>query len=133
MLGSEEGSPMKPGHLIHLLDNPDAPRTVQRDEPTEILLTLLVHMFFADRTLAEGEVKLIQRILPEGVDTQSYIEELSKRPLDLDRLAALFPDAKDRDDIVTLAEHAVWGDDEVDPREWDFVDKLVEKLGVSRD
>ena len=124
---------MKPGHLIHLLDNPDAPRTVQRDEPTEILLTLLVHMFFADRTLADGEVALIKRILPEGVDTQSYIDELSKRSLDLDRLAALFPDAKDRDDIVTLAEHAVWGDDEVDPREWDFVDKLVEKLGVSRD
>jgi len=124
---------MKPGHLIHLLDNPDAPRTVQRDEPTEILLTLLVHMFFADRTLADGEVALIKGILPEGVEAQSYIEELSKRPLDLDRLAAIFPDAKDRDDIVTLAEHAVWGDDEVDPREWDFVDKLVEKLGVSRD
>ena len=124
---------MKPGHLIHLLDNPDAPRTVQRDEPTEILLTLLVHMFFADRTLAEGEIALIKRILPEGVEAQSYIEELSKRPLDLDRLAQLFPDSKDRDDIVTLAEHAVWGDDEVDPREWDFVDKLVEKLGVSRD
>jgi uncharacterized membrane protein YebE (DUF533 family) len=124
---------MKPGHLIHLLDNPDAPRTVQRDEPTEILLTLLVHMFFADRTLADGEVALIKGILPEGVDAHSYIEELSKRPLDLDRLAELFPDAKDRDDIVTLAEHAVWGDDEVDPREWDFVDKLVEKLGVSRD
>ena len=132
MLGSEEGNPMKPGYLIHLLDNPDAPRTVQRDEPTEILLTLLVHMFFADRTLAEGEIALIKRILPEGVEAQSYIEELSKRPLDLDRLAAIFPDAKDRDDIVTLAEHAVWGDDEVDPREWDFVDKLVEKLGVSR-
>lgn len=124
---------MKPGHLIHLLDNPDAPRTVQRDEPTEILLTLLAHMFFADRTLAEGEIAMVTRILPDGVEAQSYIEELSKRPLDLDRLAELFPDAKDRDDIVTLAEHAVWGDDEVDPREWDFVDKLVEKLGVSRD
>lgn len=124
---------MKPGQLIHLLDNPEAPRNVERDEPTELLLTLLVHMFFADRRLDEGEVALIERILPGGVETQSYIEELSKRPLDLDRLSELFPDPKDRDDIVTLAEHAVWGDDEVDPREWDFVDKLVEKLGVTRD
>ena len=44
-----------------------------------------------------------------------------------------YPDSADRDDIVTLAEHAVWGDDEVDPREWDLVDKLVEVLGVERD
>jgi uncharacterized membrane protein YebE (DUF533 family) len=124
---------MKPGQLIYLLDHPDAPRTVQRDEQTEILLTLLVHMFFADRRLDDREVSLLQRILPAGVETQPYIDELSKRPLDLDRLAVLFPDAKDRDDIVTLAEHAVWGDDEVDPREWDFVDALVEKLGVSRE
>ncbi|MDB4975773.1 MAG: Tellurite resistance protein TerB [Myxococcaceae bacterium] len=124
---------MKPGQLIDLLENPKAPRSVERDEQTEILLTLLVHMFFADRRLDDGEVELLTRILPEGEDAQPYIEELSKRELDLDRLAALFPDAKDRDDIITLAEHAVWGDDEVDPREWDFVDKLVEKLGVSRD
>lgn len=124
---------MKPGQLIHLLENPKAPRPVERDEQTEILLTLLVHMFFADRRLDEGEVALISRLLPASEDAQSYIEVLSKRELDLDRLAALFPDPADRDDIITLAEHAVWGDDEVDPREWDFVDKLVEKLGVSRD
>jgi uncharacterized membrane protein YebE (DUF533 family) len=124
---------MTPGQLIHLIENPKAARPVERDEQTEILLTLLVHMFFADRRLDEGEVELIKHLLPEGENVQPYIQELSKRELDLDRLAALFPDAKDRDDIITLAEHAVWGDDEVDPREWDFVDKLVERLGVSRD
>jgi uncharacterized membrane protein YebE (DUF533 family) len=133
MLASEEGSPMKPGQLIHLLDNPDAPRTVERNEQTEILLTLLVHMFYADSRLDQREVALLERVLPSGVDAPSYIEEANQRPLDLDQLASLFPDPNDRDDIVTLAEHAVWGDDEVDPREWDFVDKLVEKLGVSRD
>jgi uncharacterized tellurite resistance protein B-like protein len=124
---------MKPGELIHLLENPDAPRSLERTEQTEILLTLLAHMFFADRRLDQREVALIQRILPAGQEAEGYIEELSKRALDLDRLATLFPDPQDRDDIITLAEHAVWGDDEVDPREWDFVDKLVEKLGVSRD
>jgi uncharacterized membrane protein YebE (DUF533 family) len=124
---------MKPGQLIDLIENPKAARPAEGDEQAEILLTLLVHMFFADRRLDDGEVKLITRLLPEGVSVQPYIEQLSQRELDLDRLAALFPDSKDRDDIITLAEHAVWGDDEVDPREWDFVDKLVEKLGVSRD
>ncbi|MET0287887.1 MAG: TerB family tellurite resistance protein [Polyangiales bacterium] len=124
---------MKPSELIKLLENPEAPKKVQRDEPTELLLTLLVHLVVADRRVDERELKLISRILPDGQDARGYIEELSKRELDLDRLAALFPNPKDRDDIVTLAEHGVWGDDEVDPREWDIVDKVVEKLGVTRD
>jgi hypothetical protein len=124
---------MKPSDLIRLLENPEAPKKLQRDEPTELLLTMLVHLFVADRKLDERELKLMSRVLPDGTDASSYIDELSKRKLDLERLAALFPDAKDRDDIVTLAEHGVWGDDEVDPREWDIVDQLVDKLGVTRD
>jgi uncharacterized membrane protein YebE (DUF533 family) len=133
MIALNRGIAMKPRELIDLLENPDAPRSIQRDEQTEILLTLLVHMFFADRRLDDGEVALLARILPPDQDAKAYIEQLSQRPLDLDRIATLFPETSDRDDIVTLAEHAVWGDDEVDPREWDFVDKLVEKLGVIRD
>ncbi len=124
---------MKPSELLKLLDDPKAPKTVQRDEPTELLLTMLVHLFVADRRLDDRELALLARVLPDGEDARSYIDELSKRKLDLERLAQLFPNAKDRDDIVTLAEHGVWGDDEVDPREWDIVDQLVEKLGVTRD
>lgn len=124
---------MKPRELIHLLENPGAPKNVVLNEHTEILLTLLVHMIFVDKRLDDRELALVQRILPEGQDVQTYIDTLSKRPLDLEHLAELFPAADDRDDIVTLAEHAVWGDDEVDPREWDLVDKLVEVLGVVRD
>jgi len=124
---------MKPRELINLLENPGAPKAIVMSEQTELLLTLLVHMFFVDKRLDEREVALLQRILPDGPDVQTYIDTLSQRPLDLDRLAALYPDPSDRDDIVTLAEHAVWGDDEVDPREWDLVDKLVEVLGVVRD
>lgn len=124
---------MKPAQLIHLLEHPEAPRAVPRTEQTEILLTMIVHVCFADRRLEAGEAKLLERIVPAGVEVQSYIAELRERELDFDRMAALFPDAKDRDDIVTLAEHAVWGDDEVDPREWDLVDRLVETLGVTRD
>lgn len=124
---------MKPRDLIQLLDEPNAQNTVQHDERTEMLLTLIVHMFFVDKRLDEREVALLRRILPEGEDVQQYIDTMSQSRLDLDQLAALFPDPADRDDIVTLAEHAVWGDDEVDPREWDLVDQLVEKLGVVRD
>ena len=124
---------MKPRDLIQLLDDPSAQLAVERTEAAELLHTMLVHLFFADRRLDDGEVALLKRMVPAGVDVQQYIDELSKRPLDLDRISALYPDPADRDDIVTLAEHAVWGDNEVDPREWDLVDKLVEKLGVVRD
>lgn len=124
---------MKPSDLIQLLENPNLPNQLARDDQTEALLSLLVHMFVADRRLDDGELALMTRILPVGADPRAYIEELSRRPLDFDRLAALFPDTKDRDDIITLAEHAVWGDGEVDAREWDVIDQLVERLGVVRD
>lgn len=124
---------MKPRDFIQLLDDPKASRSVDRSEENELLLTMLVHLFFADRRLDEAEVALLKRVLPGDAEVQTYIDELRDRTLDIERLGALFPDAKDRDDIITLAEHAVWGDNEVDAREWDLVDQLVEKLGVVRD
>jgi hypothetical protein len=48
--------------------------------------------------------------------------------LELERLAELFPDSADRDDIVRLAEHAVWGDDKLEGREQRLVEHPVERL-----
>lgn len=123
---------MKPRDFIYVLDNDDAPNLTDRSEPAEILRTMLVHLFYADKRVDDGEVALLRRLLPE-CDVHAYIAEAGKRELDYDRLAALFPDPQDRDDIITLAEHAVWGDSQVDSSEWDIVDRLVEKLGVVRD
>ena len=122
---------MKPADFIHVLENPEAPRLISRDERCEILRTMLVHLFYADRRVAPGEVALLARLLPDD-DVEHYIAFAGQRKLDLDRLAELFPEPKDRDDIITLAEHAVWGDNEIDSSEWDLVDQLVEKLGVTR-
>jgi hypothetical protein len=101
------------------------------DEQAEMLRTLLVHLLFIDLELSKGEMDLLARVLPDG-DAHAYIKSAAARRLNLDRLAALFPDPVDRDDIVTLAEHAVWSDSDVDRREWDLVERLVEKLGVER-
>lgn len=122
---------MKPADFIHVLENPEAPRLSAAGERAELLRTLLVHLFYADKRVAPGEVALLARLLPDG-DAEHYILEAGKRELDLDRIAAAFPDPQDRDDIITLAEHAVWGDNEIDSSEWDLVDQLVEKLGVVR-
>ncbi|HEX6241593.1 MAG TPA: hypothetical protein VFZ61_11885, partial [Polyangiales bacterium] len=74
---------------------------------------------------------LLSRVLPD-VNVPEYLQSAAARRLDLDRLAQLFPDPVDRDDIVTLAEHAVWGDNRVKHEELDLVDRLVERLGVTR-
>lgn len=125
------GELMRPADFIRVLDNPDAPRLAAVGEGAELLRTLIVHLFYADKRVAPGEVALLSRLLPHD-DAEHYILEAGKRELDLDRIAAVFPDPKDRDDIITLAEHAVWGDNEVDSSELDLVDQLVEKLGVAR-
>ena len=123
---------MRPRQFLEVLENPEAPRCGVIDEQAEILRTLLVHLLFVDLELDNGEMELLARVFPAG-DLREQIKAAATRRLNLDRLAALFPDPIDRDDIITLAEHAVWGDNNVDRREWDLVDRLVETLGVVRD
>jgi hypothetical protein len=123
---------MKPREFIEVLDNPSAPSLRQPDPEGELLLTLLAHLFFADRRLDEGELALMKRLTAGIQDVDVYLQQLASRELDFEALAKTFPDPQDRDDIITLAEHAVWGDADVDAREWDIVDALVEKLGVTR-
>jgi hypothetical protein len=127
-----EGLAMRPRQFLEVLEKPEAPPCGVVDEQAEMLRTLLVHLFFADLDLDKGELDLFARVLPEG-DVSEYVKSAAARRLNLDRLAALFPDPVDRDDIVTLAEHAVWGDNNVNRRELDLVDLLVAKLGVVRD
>jgi hypothetical protein len=122
---------MRPREFIQALENPDLPKCIATGDQAEMLRTLLVHLFFTDLDLDKGELALLGRVLPD-VNIREYVQTAALRRLDLDRLAALFPDPVDRDDIITLAEHAVWGDDRVEREEWDLVDRLVEKLEVVR-
>lgn len=122
---------MRPREFIEALENADAPKCTATGERAEALRSLLIHLFFADLDLDKAELSMLRRVLP-NVDVREYILSAAARRLDLDKLAAIFPDAADRDDIVTLAEHAVWGDDRVARAEWDLIDRLVEKLGVER-
>lgn len=122
---------MRPRDFLDALDDPDAPKCDATGERADILRTLLVHLFFVDLDLDQGELNILGRVLPD-VSIREYIQSAAARRLDLDRLAQLFPDPVDRDDIVTLAEHAVWGDNRVKPEELDLVDRLVETLGVVR-
>jgi len=121
---------MRPREFLELLEKPNAPRSTDRGEQAEILSALLVHLFFADLDLDARELKLLQRVLPDG-NTREYVKSIAARRLDLDRLAALFPDAADRRDIIRLAEHAAWGDERIARRERALIDRLAETLGLS--
>lgn len=124
----------KPRDLITVLENPNASPLPVRDEECEALLSMLAHLFFSDGHLDEGEVALIARLAGgmSGDAVNEYIARLALRPLDLEGLGRLFPDPRDRDDILTLAEHGVWGDSIVEHAEMDMLDELIRVLDIRR-
>jgi len=123
---------MRPRDFVAALEDPNLPRCGVGGEPAEQLRLLLVHLFFIDHDLDKRELSLLERVLP-NVDVRDFVKSRATRSLDLQRLARLFPDPQDRNDIVTLAEHAAWGDNKLERREWDLVQRLMDTLGVTRE
>lgn len=122
---------IRPRDLIAVLEQTDAPPIDLQQEEAELLLALIVHIFFADGVLDDSEVALFRRLVPiDDEAVRELVHDLAERELDFERLAVVFPDADDRQDIVTIAEHAVWGDHEVEPGEVDVLDTLAEVLDV---
>lgn len=122
---------MRPREFLDVLDDPELPRCEVTGEQAEMLRRMLVHLFFADLDFDSRELKLLKRVIPD-VNTRDYVKAIAAQRLDLERLAIVFPDPTDRDDIVTLAEHAMSTDGKVERREWSLVTRLRETLGVSR-
>jgi hypothetical protein len=123
---------MRPREFLDALENAALPPCDAPGEQAELLRSLLVHVFFADLELDRRELTMLERVLPK-VNAREYVKSLAARRLDLDRLAELFPDPADRDDIVRLAEHAAWGNEKLERREWSLIERLKEKLGLLRD
>jgi hypothetical protein len=123
---------MRPRDFLDALDDPSLPRCAASGERADILRSLLVQLFFVDLNFDKRELLLLARVLPD-IDVHEYVKSVVARRLDLDRIAALFPDPHDRLDIVTLAEHAIWGDDKLEHREADILHRLADKLGVLRE
>ncbi len=118
--------------FLDVLDNKSAPPLTERDDKGELLLVMLVHMFFADGVFADEELDVLRRLVGEMNDAElrQYCSELSARPLDFDVIRAAFPSHQERDDIVTLAEHGIWGDNVVEPGEVDMIEKLMAEMGI---
>jgi hypothetical protein len=122
---------MRPRDFLDVLENRQLPRCAAQGEHADALRTLLVHLFFIDHDLDKRELVLLERVLPEGSRGRDYVKSVAARKLDLERVAQLFPDAQDRQDILELADHAAWGDEKVVLRERTLLDRLTDVLGIS--
>src|SRR3954451_14908441 len=100
---------MRPREFLRALDQLE--HSISPSDPrSELVLTLVAHMLHADRGLTQDELELVAPLASGVPDKRAYFNELSKRPLDLERLAATFPDPADRKDLLQLAEHCLWCD-----------------------
>lgn len=123
---------MRPRDFIDALENRQLPRCTARGDRADALRSLLVHLFFIDHDLDKRELVLLERVLPDGVSGRDFVKAVAARKLDLERVAQLFPERQDREDILELADQAAWGDEKVVLRERTLLDRLTEVLGVTR-
>lgn len=123
---------IRPRAFLDVLENPDAEPITIDDTGGALLLHLLVHMFFADRELHDDEVGALQRLV--GGDSKdelrTQVTQLNKLPMRFDKLAEAYPDKQDRLDILTLADHGFWADNNMKFEEMDVLDKLAEIFGI---
>jgi hypothetical protein len=125
-------STTRPSDFINILENPSARPLQISDTEGALLLHLIVHIFFADEHLDDREVKLLGELIGEKADDtlRERIGELGKLEMNFDKLAEVFPDKKDRRDIITIAEHAWWADNMIEPGEMDVADELAELFDI---
>ncbi|MBZ0118524.1 MAG: TerB family tellurite resistance protein [Sandaracinaceae bacterium] len=122
----------RPRDLIAILDDPSRAPLSSVDASAELLMHLIVTIFFADGHLDDSEVALFKKLCARDEKAvRAYVRELSQRTFDYGALASAFPDHQDRQDVITIAEHAIWGDDHVDDKELDVIDKLAEVLEIT--
>lgn len=122
----------RPRAFLDVLDDPSVAPIGKPSGPDALLMRMLAHMFHADDDVARSELAVFARLVGSRDDEElrEYLDDLVEQPLDYGELARAFPDPQDRDDIVTLAEHGIWGDDKVERGEVDMIEDLMEALGV---
>lgn len=122
----------RPRAFLDVLDDPAAAPIGKPTGADALLMRMLAHMFHADDDLSHPELAVFSRLVGpvDEEDLREYLDDLVEQPLDYDELARVFTDPADRDDIVTLAEHAIWSDNRIERGEVDMIEDLMEALGV---
>ncbi len=116
---------------LSALEDPE--RRLRPGHPHDpLLLSLMVHVAFADGEVEENEFALLGRLVPdkEPGELLMWVAAEAERPLDLQALAEAFPDPADRDALLTFAGHMAWGDSRLDASEVQLIAELARTLGV---
>jgi len=123
----------RPRDLLDVLEDPTKGPLSVDDTGGALLLHLLVHMFFADDELHEKELQILQTLLGEknSGELRKQITELGEIEMNWQRLAEEFPERQDRLDILTVADHGFWGDNQMKFSEMDVLDKLATVLDIT--
>lgn len=122
---------MRPRELLKVLDRGKG-AVALADPNCQLMLTVIAHVIHADRGMTQDELDLVEPLVHDVTDKKGFFHELSKKPLDLEALAATFPDQRDRKDLIELAEHCLWCDGVEDERELNLLDRIAGKLGLHR-
>jgi uncharacterized tellurite resistance protein B-like protein len=122
----------RPRDFLDVLEAPGSEPLRIDDTAGALLLHLIVHIFFADERLDDRELQLIAGLVGEESDEllRERITELGSMTVSFEKLAETFPDRQDRLDIITLAEHAWWADNQLEPAELDIADQLADLLDI---
>jgi len=117
--------------FLDVLNTPT--HTVQGAHPQDaLLLSVMVHVAFADGQVEENEFALLGRLAPEKDPSELmfWIAEEAHKPLDTAALAAAFPSPEDRERLLTFAGHMAWGDNHLEASEVQLIASLARALGV---
>ena len=118
--------------FLDVLNDPNAQLDPGHPEDA-LLLSVMVHVAFADGEVEENEFALLQRLCPDKElgELLVWITEEAAKPLDLQALADSYPDPAHRDQLLTFAGHMAWGDNQLETSEVQLIAKLANFLGVN--
>jgi uncharacterized tellurite resistance protein B-like protein len=118
--------------FLNVLNDPAA-RLDPGHPEDPLLLSLMVHVAFADGEVEENEFALLGRLCPDKElgELLMWITQEADKPLDLQALADTYPAPSDRDQLLTFAGHMAWGDNQLETSEVQLIARLANFLGVS--
>lgn len=119
--------------VVHLLEQDGVGGLTPGKASDDALLELLVYMAFSDGVFDDAEVEMLQTVLPGWTldRVRAFIDEITKRDLDLDDLASHLESDDDKWTALRFAARMAQRDEVVEPQERTFLSDLARAMGLS--
>ncbi len=98
--------------FLDVVRNPDGPSLQGTSPHDDAIRALLVHLIYADGVVADEELTLGLRLLPDLSPREAAAElrRIRSEPVDVDALLAAVPDPADRRKLIQFAQHVATTD-----------------------